>query len=155
MPGRVHFEMPNDEPLILSSHIVDAPRELVWDAFTKAEHIVRWWGPSIYTMTVPEWDVRPGGKWKIVQTADGRSIEFSGEFLEVVKPSRLVRTARFNNSPPAIEEMEFEDVGGKTLLKGTSRFPSIAARDGMSAGGRMAEGANEAFARLDALLKTL
>ncbi len=150
-----HFDLPASEPIIVATRIVDAPREKVWDAFTMPEHVARWWGPDKYTISMDEWDLRPGGKWKITHSADGRAITFSGEFREVVKPSRLVRSSRFGNSPDAIEVLEFEDLGAETKLSMTSHFPNIAARDGMLAGGRMQQGAEESFARLEALLKTL
>jgi uncharacterized protein YndB with AHSA1/START domain len=155
MDENMHFDLPGDEPVIRASRVFDAPREKVWAAFTLAEHVARWWGPSKYAISMDEWDLRPGGKWQITHSAEGRAIVFAGEFREVVKPARLVRTSHFNNSPDAIETLELAEMGGKTRLTMISRFPDIALRDAMLAGGRMQIGAREAYARLDALLKTL
>ena len=58
-------DAPAGEPVMHLTRRFDAPRELVWETFTKAEHIARWWGPHKYAITVHEFDVRPGGKWRV------------------------------------------------------------------------------------------
>lgn len=72
--------------------VFDAPRELVWAAMTTAGHIHNWWGPHGTYADVREMDVRPGGRWWIGPGEGGVGIAFTGEFLEVVPPERLVRT---------------------------------------------------------------
>ena len=74
---------PSDLEIVMT-RTFDAPRHLVFEAWTKPEHVARWWGPDKYTISMDEWDLRPGGKWKITHSADGRAITFSGEFREVV-----------------------------------------------------------------------
>ncbi len=74
----------------------DAPRELIWKAFTDPELIPRWWGPHGTTTTVAEMDVRPGGSWRYVSHADDRDdVAFYGEYLEVEPPERIKWTFLF------------------------------------------------------------
>jgi uncharacterized protein YndB with AHSA1/START domain len=145
---------PANEPVMDLTRTLDAPRELVWDTFTQAEHIACWWGPRKYAITVHEFDVRPGGKWRISHSDGTRTVEFFGEYREVVKPSRLARTFCFGDFPPIEEVYEFHDEGGKTKLICTQRFASVMGRDMMAKGGA-AEGGRESFERLDELLASL
>jgi uncharacterized protein YndB with AHSA1/START domain len=131
----------------------DAPRELVWQALTDPERIPRWWGKREHSMTVAEMDVRVGGRWRwIAQTPDGDA-PFSGEYLEVEPPSRLVNTEMFdvppfNEGEPAIVTQTLEEVGGGTKLTSHSRFPSAEALEGALAPG-LVGGAIESWDRLE------
>ena len=156
VPGGQGFtvEAPEGEPFMRLTRVFDARRELVWDTFTKAEHIARWWGPRRYANTVHEFDVRPGGKWRISQTDGRRTFVFFGEYRDVVKPSRLRRTFCFGDFPPIEELYEFHDEGGKTRLVCVQTFANVAGRDTMAKSGAE-EGGRESFERLDELLKTL
>lgn len=79
------------EPVIIMSRMLDAPREKVWEAFTKPEHVARWYGGQGFTNRVLEMDVRPGGKWRhIMITPDGTEFPLEFVYVEVVKPSKLV-----------------------------------------------------------------
>lgn len=147
-------DTPAGEPVMHLTRVFDAPRELVWDTFTKAEHIARWWGPRKYAITVQEFDVRPGGKWKISHAHGTRTVTFFGEYREVVKPERLSRTFCFGDFPPIEESYVFHDDSGKTRLVCTQTYPNVAARDGMAKTG-VAEGGRESFERLDELLVSL
>ncbi len=149
------FEYPPHWPVMLTSRIFNAPRQLVWDAHTKPALMAQWWGPRKYTSTVREMDVRVGGAWRIVHTgAEGQSFEFFGAYLEVAPPSRLVWTFGFGDMEPAPEEFTFEALGdGRTRLTALSRVPSFEMRDAIVKSG-MEEGARESFERLDALLAT-
>lgn len=147
-------DVPPNEPVMHLTRLFDAPRMLVWDTFTKAEHIARWWGPHKYAITVKEFDVRPGGKWRISHSDGTKTVTFFGEYREVVKPERLSRTFCFGSFPPIEETYAFHDEDGKTRLVCTQRFAAIAARDMMAKSGA-AEGGRESFARLDDLLATL
>ncbi len=90
----------------------DAPRALVWDAWTKAEHLARWWGPRVFTNPVCELDVRPGGRFRIVMRApDGTDYPMRGEYVEVVPPERLVYTNDLKGQPEAWMDM-FNDARG-------------------------------------------
>jgi uncharacterized protein YndB with AHSA1/START domain len=107
--------------------IFDAPRELVWTAMTSAEHVHNWWGPHGTYADVERMEVRPGGRWRIA----GSGVAFSGEFLEVDPPARLVRTSAPEmpgvdaGGPPAVETITFDDLGdGRTRMTYHARFPS-------------------------------
>lgn len=73
------------------SRVIDAPRDLVWRAFTEPEHLVHWWGPDGFTNTFHEIDIRPGGVWRFMMHGpDGTDYPNRIIFLEIVKPERLV-----------------------------------------------------------------
>ncbi len=75
----------------------DAPRDLVWKAFTDPEIVPRWWGPHGTTTTVAEMDVRPGGAWRYVSSAPDRDdVTFYGEYLEVTPPTGYKWTFMFD-----------------------------------------------------------
>jgi len=155
------IEVPAGEPIIVMSRTFDAPRALVWKAWTEPEHVARWWGPRRYVNTVLEMDVRPGGRWRIEQRgADGRVHRFRGVYHEVIEPERLVNTFIYEDDAwtfedrPAVEEHTFEEQGGRTRLTTISRFGSLADRDGMVSSG-MEEGARESLDRLAELLAEL
>lgn len=147
-------DAPAGEPVMHLTRVFDAPRELVWDTFTRAEHLARWWGPRKYAITVHEFDVRPGGKWRVSHSDGSKTVEFFGEYREVVKPERLARTFCFGDFPPIEEIYAFQDQDGKTKLICTQRFASPMGRDTMAKGGA-AEGGRESFERLDELLQDL
>src|SRR5262245_36667149 len=78
----------------------DAPRELVWEVFTKPEHVKQWWGNSRLTMTVCEIDLRVGGHYRYVgHTPDGREVPFKGEHKEIVPPERIVFIEIYDVAP--------------------------------------------------------
>lgn len=83
--NEIEIDAPPGEPVMHLTRRFDAPRDLVWETFTKAEHIARWWGPRKYAITVHEFDVRPGGKWRISHSDGTKTVEFFGEYREVVK----------------------------------------------------------------------
>jgi uncharacterized protein YndB with AHSA1/START domain len=76
---------------IVATRVFDAPRELVFDAWTDAQRIKHWWGPYGFTTTTTEMDVRPGGLWRfIMHGPDGADYKNRIVYLEIVKPERLV-----------------------------------------------------------------
>src|ERR1700691_6347537 len=80
----------SDRALIFTP-IFDAPPDLVFEAWTKPEHVAQWWGPQGFSTTISEMDVRPGGIWRLVMRGpDGTDYKNKIVFLEVVKPERLV-----------------------------------------------------------------
>ena len=78
----------------------DAPRDLVFEAWTEPKHMKQWWGPRIFTNNVAEMDVRPGGAYRLVMRG-GNGVEYpmTGVFREIVKPSRLVMTVDVSGHP--------------------------------------------------------
>lgn len=147
-------EAPAGEPVMRLTRMLDAPRALVWEAFTRPEHIARWWGPRKYAVTVHAFDLRPGGAWRISHSDGAKTVTFFGEYREIVKPDRLSRTFCFGDFPPIEEAYEFHDEGGRTRLVCIQAYPDVAARDWMARTGA-AEGGRESFERLDELLATL
>lgn len=74
----------------------DAPIKLVWEAWTNAEHIVKWWGPEGIQTTVVLHEFKVGGKWKYTMAMpDGRDFIAEGEYQEISEPYKLVTTANF------------------------------------------------------------
>jgi uncharacterized protein YndB with AHSA1/START domain len=136
-----------------------APRELVWEAITKPEHIPNWWGPRNIPMTVEAMDFRVGGRWRwIAQGADGDA-PFSGEYLEIVPPERIVHTEMFDVEPfnqgePAYVTVTLEEVDGGTRLRSSSRFPNAEALEG-ALGTGMTGGAIESWDRLAEVISSL
>ena len=134
--------------------IFDAPRDRVFAAFTDPALIPEWWGPYDTTTIVDQMDVRPGGLWRfIAQDCDGRETAFRGVYREVTPPERIVQSWEWEGLPGhvSIETAEFEDLGDKTRMVGTTLFHTTEERDGMLNSG-MEKGMNETYERLDALL---
>ena len=151
---------PTDRDIVLTREF-DAPRELVWEAMTRPEHIRRWWGWRHWTMTTCENDLRPGGRYRYVsRSPEGQEVPMTGTNLEVVRPERIVFTeiydvAPFNQMEPATVTTEFEDLGGKrTRITVTATYPSREVRDTVLQTG-MDKGAAHSYDRLAELLTTL
>jgi uncharacterized protein YndB with AHSA1/START domain len=147
-PGKTSFT---------TTRIVDAPRDLVFDAFTKCEHLKRWMGPRSLTMASCETDLRVGGRYRFVfRTPDGSEVGFSGEFKEIVRPERVVRTFVYEPIPDAaaLETLELEESGGTTIIKTTTVHKSVENRDGHVNSG-MEAGMTEGYMRLEELLAGL
>ena len=107
---------------IVITRVFDAPRELVFRAWTDPKHMERWWGPKGFTNTVEQMDVRPGGAWRIVMHApDGGSYPAQGVYSEIVPPERLVFTNNAvdkdgNSIIDGFTTVTFADQDGKTKL---------------------------------------
>ena len=149
---------PPNEPIIQTRRVFDAPRELVFEAWTNPEHMRRWLGPRRLTWVVCDVDLRVGGAYRWVQRApDGQEYKFHGVYREVVRPEKLVFTFVFELAPEheAIETLTLTEQGGKTLATTLTLHKSIAGRDGHLAGGRAEVGMREGYERLDELLPTI
>ncbi|MGE5595777.1 MAG: SRPBCC family protein [Hyphomicrobiales bacterium] len=136
--------------------IFNAPRDLVWRAYTEADLVGQWWGRG-HKLLVEALDVRPGGHWRFVEHTPEDLHGFEGRFREVTKPERIVMTFEWDGMPghPSIDTAVFEDLGdGRTRLRVHSLFSTSEERDGMLASG-MEGGMNESYQALDRLLATL
>ncbi|HEV8639322.1 MAG TPA: SRPBCC family protein [Chloroflexota bacterium] len=154
--GKMTLTLPSDREIVLT-RTFDAPRRLVWEAFTKPEHVRHWWGLRGSTMTSCDMDFRPGGSWRFVlREADGNEYAFRGEIREIVPPERIVQTFEFEGMPGAVsvESLTLAEHGGKTTITATSTFDSIEGRDGMLQSG-MERGAAETYDRLEEHLRTI
>ena len=142
---------------IISTTILDAPRELVFKAYTDPELFARWWGPRRYKNEIDKFESRPGGSWRVVQVgADGTRHGFRGVNHDVVAPERICATFEYEGFPRhvALQTATFEALGNKTRLVAHIVFESVMDRDGMVASG-MQEGADESMERLAELLAEL
>jgi uncharacterized protein YndB with AHSA1/START domain len=157
--GKLEVTLPNDREVVVS-RVFKAPPSLVFDAFTQPAIVARWLGgmPG-WTMPVCEMDVRVGGKfaWRW-RNEDGKEMGFTGEFREVVKPSRLVHTENYDPGDfggsmggEALVISEFKPLGKGTLYTVTIRYRSKADRDAAVATG-MTDGMEISYARLEAIL---
>lgn len=140
---------------IVITRVFDAPRELVWDAWTDPQQIVKWWGPHGFTLTVDEMDVRPGGVWKSTMYGPDDT-EYLNDcvFTEVVKPRRIAYklTGGRKHDPSAQAPIEvswdFVAQGETTRITLRMVFPTSAARDRFTREYKAVEGGNETLDRL-------
>jgi uncharacterized protein YndB with AHSA1/START domain len=148
--------LPSDREIVLT-RVFNAPRELVFEAYTKPEHVRNWWGPRTSTKVLFEAEVRPGGAWRYeILSGDGEKVPFTGVYQEVAPPERLVYTevydvAPFNSGDPALNTVTFNDEAGKTLVTVTTVYPTKEVRDFVLTTG-MEGGAAESYDRMEELL---
>jgi uncharacterized protein YndB with AHSA1/START domain len=142
---------------ITSTVVLDAPRELVFRAYTDPKLFVKWWGPRRYTSVIDKFDARSGGEWRVIHRgADGSEFGFHGVNHSVEAPERICQTFEYEGVPGhvALQTATFESLGNKTRVVAQIVFQSVMDRDGMVASG-MRSGADESMERLAALLETL
>jgi uncharacterized protein YndB with AHSA1/START domain len=142
---------------IRSTTILDAPRELVFRAYTDPKLFAQWWGPRRYRVEVDKFDSRPGVEWRVVHVGDdGIRHGFRGVNHDVVAPERICATFEYEGFPGhvALQTATFEALGNKTRLVAHQVFESVMDRDGMVASG-MEECANESMERLAELLESM
>ena len=141
---------------IVMTRDFNAPRQLVFDAFTKPDLIRRWlFGPEGWSLSTCEMDLRVGGKWRFVyrNDAEGQNMGLSGVFREVDKPSRLVHTEQFEGAPDeSIETKEFAEKSGRTTFTQVTLYASREARDAQLG---MEDGMEATFDRLDEILASM
>lgn len=156
-PSRLTVSLPSANEIMLT-RVFNAPRALVFEAVTRPEHLVHWWGRTGSTLPVCEVDFRPGGGYRYVERgADGSENGFRGTYREIVPPERVVSTFEWEGLPGHISVDTLtlrEQPDGTTLLTSTARFDSVEDRDGMLQSG-MEYGAEESYTRLDAYLASL
>jgi uncharacterized protein YndB with AHSA1/START domain len=149
---------PSDREIAITRDF-EAPRELMFEAMSRPEHVAQWWGRKGSTIEVSQYDFRPGGAWRFVEHgADGQQNGFRGEIREIVPPERIVQTFEWEGLPGhiAVDTLVLEaiDQGRKTKVTVTSRFSSVEDRDGMLQSG-MEVGAAESYDRLAEYVRTL
>jgi uncharacterized protein YndB with AHSA1/START domain len=145
--GRATLTLPTDEQILITREF-DAPRHLVYRAWTSPELVRRWWHAKRGEVTVVEVDLRVGGKWRYVMVADnGMEVGFHGEYREVVPDERIVSTETYEGLPPGVSEEDastvntatFAEADGRTLVTLLIEAKSRESRDaiiesGMEAG---------------------
>lgn len=146
------------EDEIRMTRLFDAPRELVFEAMTRPEHVKQWWGRlgEGYSVPVCEIDLRPGGKWRFVNRHPQGEAVFYGEYREITPPSRVVFTEIYEPFPDSVSVVTalLTDEAGKTRLTATVRYASREVRD-MVMGTGMANGASISYDRLEDLVAQL
>jgi uncharacterized protein YndB with AHSA1/START domain len=139
---------------IVISRVFDAPRDLVWQAWTDPKQVVRWWGPNGFTMTIEAMDVRPGGVWKhVMHGPDGTNYPNESVFEEVVSPERIVfaHSGQRENGPGSsfISTWTFDDAGiGKTRVTIRMVFQTAKDRDRVEKEFGAVEGGKQTLGRL-------
>ena len=139
--GTAKVTLPADEQILITREF-DAPRHLVYKAFTTPELVRRWWHANRGEMTVAEIDLRVGGKWRYVMVAEGDfEVGFHGEYREVVPNERIVSTEVYEGMPDAeaLNTMTLTEADGRTTLEILVEHASKEHRDahiesGMEAG---------------------
>ncbi len=155
-PGTTEYTTPTDTEIVIT-RVVDAPRRLVWKAWTEPAHIQRWLhGLEGWTMPVCEMDARPGGVWRYVWRKDaGTEMAMGGTVREAVPPERLVTTERWGPEwPETVNTLVLTEAGGLTTITLTVLYPSKEARDAALATG-MKDGMDLSFDRLDRMVMAL
>ncbi len=144
-------------PQIIMTCEFDAPRELVFRAYTEPELLVQWLGPRDLTMTVDENEIRDGGRWRFIHTdAGGHEHGFHGVFHGTPSPDGIVRTFEYEGAPGhvSMETLSLTERGGRTLVRTISSFQTVQDRDAMIASG-MERGVHDSDERMTDLLARL
>jgi len=146
--GTLNVTMPSDREVMMV-RVFDAPRTMVFDAFTKCELLKRWFGPRDFSLAVCEGDFRVGGSWRFVlRGPDGSEMGMRGVIREMVRPERLVHLETFDDYPgESLVTTELVERAGKTTVTVTVQYESKQVRDAVVEHG-MEHGAAETYDKL-------
>ncbi len=131
------FTLPSDTEILITREF-DASADLLFQAWTTPELVMRWWAGTRGEVTSAQIDLRIGGAWRWVMTANGGfEVAFSGKYLEIDRPHRIVRTEVFEMVPDAesVSATTFNETDGVTTLAILGRYPSQEHRDAALASG--------------------
>ena len=154
--GTATVTLPTDEQILITREF-DAPRHLVFEAWTRPDLVKRWWHAKRGEMTVAEIDLRVGGKWRYAMvTEDGLEVAFHGEYLEIVPSERIVSTETYEGVPEGVSEEDattvntatFTEAEGRTTVTILVQAPSKASRDAIVESG-MEDGLQDALDLLE------
>lgn len=157
-PTKITAEPGKQEIIIIREF--DAPRELVFKAFTDPDLYTQWIGPGELTTSLETFESRNGGSWRYIQKdPEGNEYAFHGVNHEVAEPERIISTFEFEGLPEKghviLDTTRFEALQvNRTKLTSHSVFQSVEDRDGMLQSG-MEEGINDSYDRLDELLERM
>jgi uncharacterized protein YndB with AHSA1/START domain len=121
-----NLTLPSDREIVMT-RVFEAPRRLVWEAWTNPKHLPHWMlGPSGWTMPLCEIDLRPGGAWHFVwRKEDGEEMEMRGVYQEITPPERLVNTESWGGDwPETINTVVFTEAAGQTTITTTLTYPT-------------------------------
>lgn len=154
---KLHESLVHERAIILGREF-DAPRSLVWEAWTKPEHTARWWGPNGFKTITREMDLRVGGLWVYNMIGpDGSEYPNRIEYIEIVKPARLVyRNGTSADDPEWFRAtITFMEFMGRTRVNMISVFPTREAREEVASKYGAVEGGVQHLASLAEYLKTM
>lgn len=153
--GTLAVAMPTAQQIVLT-RVFNAPRTLVFDAFTKPELLRRWFGPRGWSLVVCEVDLRIGGGFRFVlRNPEGNQMSMRGTYYEIDAPYRSVHRESFDDLPGESEVTTvLTESGGKTVLSATITYASEEIRDAVIRSG-MEHGAAESYDRLAEFLELL
>ena len=153
---RARVTLPADDQILITREF-DAPRHLVYRAWTTPELVKRWWTARRGEMTVVEIDLRVGGAWRYVMVAHGGfEVAFHGEYREIAPNERLVSTEVFEGMPDAeaLDTTTFTEVNGRTIMEILVQHTSKEHRDAHINSG-MEDGLQDAMQLLDEVVASL
>lgn len=151
--GTLQVTTPTDCEVVLT-RVFDAPRHMVFDAFSKPELLKRWFGPHGWSLVVCEVDLKVGGGFRFVlRSPGGQEMGMRGVYREITPPERSVHVESFDDFPgsESLVTAVFAEKGGKTTLTATLLYPSREVRDAVIQSG-MEHGAAESYDKLAELL---
>jgi uncharacterized protein YndB with AHSA1/START domain len=150
--GTLKVTLPSEREIVLT-RVFDAPRHMIYDAWTKPELLKRWFGPRGWSLEVCDIDLKVGGKWRFVlRGPDGREMGMRGVYRELVPPERDVHTESFDDFPgESIVTGVLVEMDGKTTMTATILYPSQEVRDAVLKSG-IEHGAAETYDRLAEML---
>jgi uncharacterized protein YndB with AHSA1/START domain len=148
--------LPTDTQILITREF-DAPKHLVWKAYTTPELVARWWSGDRGTVTSAEIDLRVGGTWRCVATAnEGFEVAFHGEYREISAPDRLVNTEIYEGAPGGVGVITttFTEADGRTTMTQLCEYGDRAVRDAVIDSG-MEGGMQEALDHLEQVAVSL
>ena len=151
--GTATVTLPTDEQILITREF-DAPKHLVYEAWTTPEHVRRFWHANRGEMTVAEIDLRVGGRWRYAMvTPDGMEVAFHGEYREIVPNERIVSTEIYEGAPDpeangTLNTATFTEEDGRTTLTVLVEAPSKEVRDAIVESG-MEDGLQDALDLLE------
>jgi uncharacterized protein YndB with AHSA1/START domain len=160
--GTATVTLPTDEQILITREF-DAPKHLVYEAYTTPELVKRWWNAKRGEVTICEIDLRVGGKWRYVMvTDDGFEVGFHGEYREIVPNERIVATETYEGLPEGVTDEEgtvvntvtFTEKDGRTALALLVQATSKETRDAIIESG-MESGLQDAFDLLEEVAASL
>jgi uncharacterized protein YndB with AHSA1/START domain len=144
---------------ICTSRLINAPRELVWKAWTDPAHITHWWGPHGFSTTTKQFEFKPGGTWRFTMHGpDGTDYANRVIYHEIEEISRIAYKHMGEEEYSAIlfeAEVQFEEVNGNTKVTLRSVFPTAQERDYVVVNHGAIEGAENTLERLETFVATL
>ena len=154
--GKATVTLPTDEQILITREF-DAPKHLVWKAYTTPELVARWWAGRRGNVTSAEIDLRVGGSWRsVMATNEGFEVAFHGEYREISAPDRLVNTEIYEGAPEGVGVITttFTEDGGRTTMSQLCEYGDRKVRDAVIDSG-MEGGMQESLDALEQVAVTL